>query len=331
MELSDSVKQYLEQLISEQTATLSSKISALELQLQEKDKKIDEIAGSLAVVRNVNAQLQKTIDTMQVEIDDNGQYSRRYSIRIENIPYARDETEDQLKAKVVDVLSKTGVDVKDDTLCRWHRSGKPRPKRHADRRASTAPAEMVAQTIVKFRHWQPRKQAYAGRKNLRGTDFKIRPDLTKRRLDLLNTARDRVKALGVNTNDNFAYADTNCNLAVRLNGERRFFNTRRELEAIIDDYWRSNRIVNLQTMTSTEREHWLQDRENNVFVGRPSRYGNPYKVGTYSREEAVSNYKSFTLQTLTHEEINYLRNKQLGCFCHPKLCHADLLIEALGY
>lgn len=84
-------------------------------------------------------------------------------------------------------------------------------------------------------------------------------------------------------------------------------------------------------MTSTEREHWLQDRENNVFVGRPSRYGNPYKVGTYSREEAVSNYKSFTLQTLTHEEINYLRNKQLGCFCHPKLCHADLLIEALGY
>jgi len=234
MELSEPVKQYLEKLLSEQTATLSSKIAALELQLKEKDKKIDEIAGSLAVVKNVNAQLQKTIESMQVEIDDNGQYSRRYSIRIENIPYARDETEDQLKAKVVGVLTKTGVEVKDDTLCRWHRSGKPRPKRHADRRASAAPAEMVAQTIVKFRHWQPRKQAYAGRKNLTGTDFKIRPDLTKRRLDLLNTARDRVKALGVN--DNFAYVDTNCNLAVRMNGERRFFNTRRELEAIIDDY-----------------------------------------------------------------------------------------------
>ena len=236
MEISESVKQYLEQLISEQTNTLSGKIAALEQQLQEKDKKIDELAGSLSVVKNVNNQLQKNIESMQVEIDDSVQYSRRYSIRIENIPYKRDETEVELKSKVVDVLAKAGVDVKDDTLDRFHRSGKPRPKRQDNRRASAAPAELVAQTIVKFRHWEPRKQAYAGRSNLRGTDFKIRPDLTRRRLDLLNTARDRVKTLDRGNSDNYAYVDTNCNLAVRLNGERRFFNTRRELDAILDDY-----------------------------------------------------------------------------------------------
>ena len=233
MEISASVKEYLEQLISEQTNTLSTKIAALELKLQEKDKKIDDLSSSLSVVRNVNQQLQKNIDSMRVEIDDAAQYSRRYSLRIETIPYKRDETESELKSKVVDVLTKAGVDVKDDTLDRFHRSGKPHPKRQNNQRT---PGELVAQTIVKFRHWEPRRQAHVGRSKLRGTDFKIRPDLTKRRLDLLNTARDRVKAAAGDSNDSFAYVDINCNLAVRMNGERRFFNTVRELEAILDDY-----------------------------------------------------------------------------------------------
>ena len=233
MEISASVKEYLEKLISEQTNTLSTKIAALELKLQEKDKKIDDLSSSLSVVRNVNQQLQKNIDSMRVEIDDAAQYSRRYSLRIETIPYKRDETESELKSKVVDVLTKAGVDVKDDTLDRFHRSGKPHPKRQNNQRT---PGELVAQTIVKFRHWEPRRQAHVGRSKLRGTDFKIRPDLTKRRLDLLNTARDRVKAAAGDSNDSFAYVDINCNLAVRMNGERRFFNTVRELEAILDDY-----------------------------------------------------------------------------------------------
>lgn len=236
MEISDSVKEYLEQLITEQTNTLSTKIAALELKLQEKDKKIDDLTSSLSVVRNVNQQLQKNIDSMRVDIDDSAQYSRRYSIRIENIPYKRDETESDLKSKVVDVLTKAGVDVKDDTLDRFHRSGKPHPKRQVNQRTSSQSGDLVAQTIVKFRHWGPRRQAHVGRSKLRGTDFKIRPDLTKRRLDLLNTARDRVKAAAGDSNDNFAYVDINCNLAVRMNGERHFFNTIRELEAILDDY-----------------------------------------------------------------------------------------------
>ena len=83
-------------------------------------------------------------------------------------------------------------------------------------------------------------------------------------------------------------------------------------------------------MNTSQREQWLQDSVNNVYVGRPSRYGNPYKVGCYTREEAVSLYKSHKLQTLSVDDLNFLRNKQLGCFCHPKLCHADILIEALG-
>jgi len=31
----------------------------------------------------------------------------------------------------------------------------------------------------------------------------------------------------------------------------------------------------------------------------------------------------------TSAELDLLRNKQLGCFCYPKLCHANVLVEAL--
>ena len=113
MEISDAVKQYLEKLIGEQTQSLSSRIAALEVKLNEKDKIIDELNGSLAVVRNGN---KKYIDNMKIDMDDNAQYSRQYSIRIENIPYKKDETDAELKAKVTNVLKKAGVDVKDGTL-----------------------------------------------------------------------------------------------------------------------------------------------------------------------------------------------------------------------
>ena len=71
MEISDAVKQYLEKLIGEQTQLLSSRIAALEAKLNEKDKIIDELNGSLAVVRKGNQQLQKNIDNMIIDINDN--------------------------------------------------------------------------------------------------------------------------------------------------------------------------------------------------------------------------------------------------------------------
>ena len=237
MEISDAVKQYLEKLIGEQTQLLSSRIAALEAKLNEKDKIIDELNGSLAVVRKGNQQLQKNIDNMIIDIDDNTQYSRRYSIRIENIPYKKDETDAELKVKVTNVLKKAGVDVKDDTYDRVHRSGKPHRKNQRPGQAQRQPSDdgqLVAQTIVKFRHWEPRRQAYVGRKKLKDTDYSIRVDLTKRRLQLLKTARQRIKALSGEDSEDFAYSDINCNLAVKFNGERHFFNTERELESILD-------------------------------------------------------------------------------------------------
>ena len=96
---------------------------------------------------------------MEINVDDLQQYQRRTSVRIENIPYVKGESEDQLRTKVVNVLTKAGVEVKDDTICRLHRPGKPHPlrKNRSENEAEDQPPVIVAQTIVKFRHWAPKR------------------------------------------------------------------------------------------------------------------------------------------------------------------------------
>jgi len=67
---------------------------------------------------------------------------------------------------------------------------------------------------------------------------------------------------------------------------------------------------------------------NCVYVGRPTKWGNPFAVDEYGREEAVALFK----HNLTNAQIkaarNELRGKDLACFCKiGDLCHADVLLE----
>ena len=78
-----------------------------------------------------------------------------------------------------------------------------------------------------------------------------------------------------------------------------------------------------------------------VYVGRPTKWGNPwshlpnttakYKVAT--REEAVEKFREyaynhvFTSDLFMADVRNELRGKDLVCWCAPKSCHADVLLE----
>jgi hypothetical protein len=70
--------------------------------------------------------------------------------------------------------------------------------------------------------------------------------------------------------------------------------------------------------------------EDAVYVGRPSRWGNPFSIGpTCTRADAVRKYKAYTAEIpgfLTEIRSN-LRGKDLVCWCAPKACHADILLE----
>lgn len=82
--------------------------------------------------------------------------------------------------------------------------------------------------------------------------------------------------------------------------------------------------------------------ENTVYVGRPTKWGNPYIVGetikgtniVTTHEIAVKRYK-IAFQGLSgmakKEIIDTLRGKNLACFCSlDKPCHADFLLEIVN-
>lgn len=63
-----------------------------------------------------------------------------------------------------------------------------------------------------------------------------------------------------------------------------------------------------------------------VYIGRPSKWGNPFSIGTDgTREEVVRKYREWVLtQELPFHE---LKGKTLGCWCAPRACHGDILME----
>jgi hypothetical protein len=78
--------------------------------------------------------------------------------------------------------------------------------------------------------------------------------------------------------------------------------------------------------------------ENTVYVGRASKWGNPYRVGalffdkfretdhTITAERAVYLFRKYT--TLTSIDFEELRGKNLACWCRLDApCHADVLLD----
>jgi hypothetical protein len=75
-----------------------------------------------------------------------------------------------------------------------------------------------------------------------------------------------------------------------------------------------------------------------VYIGRPSKWGNPFshrpgglaEFRVATREEAVARYKEWIVtQPELMSALPSLQNKVLGCWCSPRACHGDVLIELL--
>lgn len=71
--------------------------------------------------------------------------------------------------------------------------------------------------------------------------------------------------------------------------------------------------------------------ENTKFVGRPSRWGNPYKVGPghYMLNESLRLYRTWLKEKLQSDPdfLEPLRGKDLACYCDLDVhCHADILL-----
>lgn len=67
-----------------------------------------------------------------------------------------------------------------------------------------------------------------------------------------------------------------------------------------------------------------------VYIGRPSKWGNPFVIGRDgTRTEVIEKYREWIL---TQDELlaaipTELKDKRLVCFCAPQACHGDVLAE----
>jgi hypothetical protein len=65
-----------------------------------------------------------------------------------------------------------------------------------------------------------------------------------------------------------------------------------------------------------------------VYIGRPSKWGNPWRVGMHgTRAQVIAKYEDAVRRQpgLVASIKKELRGKVLGCWCAPEDCHGDVL------
>lgn len=74
-----------------------------------------------------------------------------------------------------------------------------------------------------------------------------------------------------------------------------------------------------------------------VYIGRPSKWGNPFSIGKDgNREEVIEKYKKWLWSAIKADRIEIhelleLDGKVLGCWCSPAACHGEVLINAIQW
>ncbi len=92
---------------------------------------------------------------------------------------------------------------------------------------------------------------------------------------------------------------------------------------------------------STTVVHNLHD-EFDIYIGREvpehgldaSKWGNPFVLAVDTdaeRDRVLTLYRAWIVdQPELMQSLEELRGQRLGCWCAPKRCHGDVLVELLG-
>ncbi|MGW8177657.1 MAG: DUF4326 domain-containing protein [bacterium] len=75
--------------------------------------------------------------------------------------------------------------------------------------------------------------------------------------------------------------------------------------------------------------HVQSGKRYDVYIGRPSDWGNPFQIGVDgTRQECIELYRRW-LRAMRPDLIERakqeLKGKVLGCWCKPEACHGDVL------
>jgi|ERR1700761_3909082 len=95
----------------------------------------------------------------------------------------------------------------------------------------------------------------------------------------------------------------------------------------------SARKTHGRVRTSEPRVVHCKREPFDVYIGRgPRGWGNPFVIGKDgTREQVIDKYRTWILRPEKAKFIQKvkreLRGKVLGCWCAPKPCHGDVLLE----
>ena len=66
-----------------------------------------------------------------------------------------------------------------------------------------------------------------------------------------------------------------------------------------------------------------------VYIGRGSKWGNPFRIGVHGdREGVIRKYENYLLKSPElMRALPELAGKVLGCWCKPRACHGDVLVK----
>lgn len=83
-------------------------------------------------------------------------------------------------------------------------------------------------------------------------------------------------------------------------------------------------VVNKRSCDISYRE----DADNCVYIGRPTKWGNPFLVHVYGRVYAIQKFREYGEKNGLREAAKKeLKGKTLVCWCKPLACHGDVLKE----
>lgn len=73
----------------------------------------------------------------------------------------------------------------------------------------------------------------------------------------------------------------------------------------------------------------LRKERYEVYIGRGSKWGNRFFIGSDgNREEVIRKYRDWIMKNdYLLSCLGELKDKVLGCFCKPLACHGDVLVE----
>lgn len=110
------------------------------------------------------------------------------------------------------------------------------------------------------------------------------------------------------------------------------------------------KVVNLRKIGYDNLKEWIDDKENNVYIGRKgivfinkqrfpttdSVFANPFKINeSCTREQVVEQYEIYIRNKLKDDPslmntLKSMKGKTLGCWCSPELCHGNVLIKLIN-